>query len=184
MPGRFLITEQTFLLQPCHIQRTLAVAVQVVDLAPFVLPDDADECACVQRAHIELVVVLLSRCIDGHARRDERHPEGARVRLDGVDAARPVRAKQRDDTAGHEAADCKRTAERGNCHIQDSGTVCFWRGWDYLGLSAMIKHGRCFVRFTLDAVRVCCKLQWDLLWRAFVRLSSYKHKYATFRCIL
>ena len=130
MPGRFLITEQALLLQPRHIQRTLVVAVYVVDLAPFVLPDDADECACVQRAHVELVVVLLSRRVDGHARRDERHPEGARVRLDGVDATRLVRAEQRDDTTRHEAADCKRTAEHGNCHFQDSGTVCFWRGWD------------------------------------------------------
>ena len=86
--------------------------------------------------------MLLSRRVDGHARRDEGHPEGARVRLDGVDAARPVVAEQRDDTTRHEAADCRETAGHGNCHFQDSGTVCFWRGWDYLGLSAMFKQGR------------------------------------------
>ena len=67
--------------------------------------------------------MVLSRLVDGHARRDERHPEGARVRLDGVDAARPVRAEQRDDTARHETADCRETAEHGMYVSGEGGII-------------------------------------------------------------
>ena len=94
---------------PSDVPPTFRVAVQVVDLAPRVLANDADHRSGVQWTQIQLVGVVLTSRVAGHTRRDERHVEGTSVRLDGINTTRSVCAEQGDDAAIHQAAHCNNT---------------------------------------------------------------------------
>jgi len=96
-----------------HVQRTVVVVVDVVDLGPAVDADDLDDGLVVGRSQVERegAAGVTAGCPGRRrrARRHVRHVEGAGERLDRALSGRHCDPEQRKDAIRHRRTHCNCT---------------------------------------------------------------------------
>ena len=116
---------------------TFVFAVEVPDFLPVVVSDEVEQRPRVEGPQVEFVARLLTRAVGRHARRHEGHPERRAVRLDRVQRARRVRAKQRKDSSRrHQLANCT----TGTKYICNLITYGYNRSQDYFHIIYRIRR--------------------------------------------